>query len=364
MKNKSRVAVGLSGGIDSAMTAYLLLKEGYDVIGLTMSTWDESYTSQQPLRSGCFGPGESEDIESAERICRSFRIPHYVVDLKTEYRETVLDYFQGVYLSGETPNPCVVCNREIKFSQLPEKAREMGLNFDLFATGHYSRRILHEGKYYIAKGVDNQKDQSYFLCRLDQSVLRRILLPLGNYQKKEIKEIAQQEGFHDLSKRKESQDFIESEDYGFIFGEKGRDPGDIVDGNGNIIGTHKGIIYYTVGQRRGLNLSGLPEPYYVLGIDPCSNKIIAGEKEKLFKRKLIAGKVIWVDDKERDEPLFLEAKIRLQHQPASCEIIPQGKDRCEVNFDEPQLSITPGQIVAFYDKERVIGSGVISKEQC
>jgi len=359
MKTNNRVIVGLSGGIDSAMTACLLKQAGYRLTGVTMSTWDESYSSVEAVRSGCFGPGETEDISSAAEICHRLDIPHYVIDLKREFKEFVLDYFRKVYLSGRTPNPCVICNRMIKFGLLPLKAREFGLDFDYFATGHYARIVKHGDWHLIARGLDKKKDQSYFLCRLNEKILSETILPLGDFYKEEIKDLAKKSGFDDLVHRKESQDFIETDDYGFIFGEKGTVPGEIVDVKGKIIGQHQGIIYYTIGQRRGLNLSGLPEPYYVLEIDIKNNRIVAGEKSFLYNSELLATDVIWADGKKREGTYKLQAQIRLQHRAANCVVTHTKKQSYRVTFSEPQLSITPGQIVAFYDGDNVIGGGVI-----
>jgi len=358
---KHTIAVGLSGGIDSAMTCYILKERGHNLIGLTMSTWDETYTSQKAVQSGCFGPGEKEDIESAQKICELLDIPHYVIDLKTEYKKTVLDYFRRVYLSGRTPNPCVLCNREIKFGILPIKAKELGLNFDHFATGHYARIIKKSNTYYLIKGIDETKDQSYFLCRLTQDHLASTILPLGNYYKSDVKDMARETGLNHLVQRKESQDFIETEDYGFIFGKEGSKPGKIIDEDGKVLGQHRGLIYYTVGQRKGLNISGLPEPYYVLGIDACKNVVIVGTKNKLYHSELIATDVLWSDGIERKENLKLEAKIRLQHKAARCEVMPLEDNSYHVVFERPQLSITPGQIIAFYDDDIVLGGGIIDR---
>lgn len=359
MLEKQTIAVGLSGGIDSAMTCYILKERGHKLIGITMSTWDESYTDQKAIQSGCFGPGEKEDIESAQKICQYFEMPHYVIDLKKEYNDTVLDYFRQVYLSGKTPNPCVTCNREIKFGLLPEKAKKEGLEFDFFATGHYARILKRSNIFYLEKGIDETKDQSYFLCRLNQKQLSGIILPLGNYYKRDVKDMARETGLNHLVHRKESQDFIETEDYGFIFGKEGNKPGKIIDEEGNVLGQHQGIIYYTIGQRKGLNLSGLPEPYYVLSIDSYQNTIIVGPKNKLYLSELVATNVTWADDLPREEAIKLQAKIRLQHQAANCEISPLSGNRYQVVFEKPQLSVTPGQIIAFYDDDLVLGGGII-----
>ncbi len=352
-------AVGMSGGLDSGMAAYLLQKQGYKVVGVTMSTWDESLGVTEAVKSGCFGPGEEEDIASAKRIAERLGIDLIVIDLKKEYSKTVVDYFRKEYLAGLTPNPCVLCNREMKFGLLPLKLKEAGIKFDVFATGHYVRKIRRGDAYYIAMGKDESKDQSYFLSRLSQNQIENIVFPLGDYLKSEVREIAREAGFDDLAERKESQDFLETDDFDYIFDENSAEVGDIVDSEGKVVGKHKGIIYYTVGQRRGLNLSGQPEPMYVLEINQCKNQVIVGTKNHLYHNKLVAKDVLWSDNKERKIIFNVNAKIRLHHQPAECRVIQNG-EVYEVEFKEPQMAITPGQVIAFYDNDVLLGGGIIT----
>lgn len=250
---KKKVLVGLSGGIDSSVSAFLLKEKGYEVIGVFMKIFDERYRDFSGFKSACYGP-EEKDIEDAEKVCKILNIPFYVIDLKKEYEEKVLDYFKKEYLEGRTPNPCVICNRFLKFGYLIERAFSSGMDFDYFATGHYARVEYDKerGRYILKRGIDNEKDQSYFLFLLTQEQLSKIIFPLGYYRKEEVREIAKRNNFP-LFDKEESQDFIGGDRF-FLF-EGSKKEGDIVDKNGNVIGKHKGIIYYTIGQRKGIGIS-------------------------------------------------------------------------------------------------------------
>ncbi len=353
------VAVGLSGGVDSSVAAYLLKKKGYEVTGITMKIWDGSFRLAEGAKNACFGPDEEEDISAAENICREFNIPFHVIDLKDEYRKTVLDYFRKEYLAGRTPNPCVRCNREMKFGFMLKKARERGVEFDYFATGHYARIEKNsEGRYLLKKSLDPTKDQSYFLSGLERSQLEHILFPLGGYSKEQIREIAREIDLEVADKR-ESQDFISGGDYSPLFSDKDSTPGDIVDTRGNILGKHKGIIHYTVGQRRGLGISS-PEPLYVLEIDPECNKIVAGPRKGLYSCGLIAENINLISTDSIIDNTKAAVKIRQMHKEASAAIYNEG-ERLRIIFDEPQLSVTPGQAVVIYDGDVVLGGGIILK---
>ncbi|MFA5498478.1 MAG: tRNA 2-thiouridine(34) synthase MnmA [Candidatus Cloacimonadia bacterium] len=354
---KQRVVVGVSGGIDSAMTAYLLLNQGYEVIGVTMATHDPN--SQLTIKQGCLSPVNRTEIALAKDLCDKLGIEHYVIEIGSEFNRIVLKYFRDVYLKGKTPNPCVFCNKEIKFELLPNKIREIGLEYDYYATGHYVRLIKDNDDYLLAKGADPTKDQSYFLSRIDPKILPQILLPLGDYYKREIREMAELNGFKELAKKSESQDFIEQEDYLQVFANNEYKSGDIVDSSGKTIGKHRGVIFYTVGQRKGLNLSGLPEPYYVLRIDNCTNSIVAGPKSELYSSYLVAEEVSWLYEHKINRELPLEAKIRFHHTPSRC-VINKLENNCyEVEFATPQMAITPGQTIAFYQGEILLGGGII-----
>lgn len=355
------IAVGMSGGIDSTLAAYLLKEEGHNVIGVTMKIWDNSIPFTGSVKSGCYGPGEDEDIADAKKAAEKIGIPHHVIDLSAEYKKSVLQYFKEEYLAGKTPNPCIVCNQKMKFGLLLKKAYESGIDFDLFATGHYVRSKYSDvdKRYHLLKGIDDKKDQSYFLYRLRQEQLQKTLLPLGGYCKQEIKELAQKAGFGDYVEKPESQDFFEGDDDSVFFEKESIVPGDIIDKTGAVIGKHAGIIHYTVGQRKGLNLGGMQEPMYVVKIDACKNQVLVGPKEDLYSTVLIADDVNWVSIEKLEEPLTISAKIRLHSNDSVCTVEPLSEGQVKVVFEEPQMAATPGQSIVFYDKDCLLGGGII-----
>ncbi len=362
MQNKPCVAVGISGGIDSAMTAYLLKESGFRVIGITMQTWDQNKAMEKVIKSGCFGPAQEESIQSAARLCQKMGIEHYVIPLQEEFQQKVINYFCQTYLRGKTPNPCLVCNAYIKFALLPEKAHSLGLNFDYFATGHYAKVDYNEElqRYQIKKAKDTNKDQSYFLAFLTQEQLARTLFPLGNYTKPEIKKMAADIGFGELVSRQESQDFLQSSDLAVLFKAEDFQEGEIVDLSGKVIGTHKGIINYTIGQRRNLGVRGFHEPRFVLEIDAEKNRIVIGTKEYLFKNRCLATNMNWVSISAPAKQFRAKAKIRFLHTPADCIVTPINDSEIEVLFTEPQLSITPGQGLVLYIDDLLLGGGFIA----
>jgi tRNA-specific 2-thiouridylase len=363
--SKKRVAVGMSGGVDSSVAAYLLQQQGYDAVGLTMQTWDGTVALPASSKPGCFGPGEAQDIEAARSVAARLGIPHHVVSLASEYKAEVLGYFRKEYLAGRTPNPCVRCNRQVKFGLLLERARAAGIEFDLFATGHYARVAYDAARerYLLMRGRDPRKDQSYFLSHLGQGQLSQLVFPLGEMDKDEVKRIASQLGWADLLDKPESQDFIECDSYGVLFEPEDARPGPIVDAEGNVVGQHEGIIHYTVGQRRGLRIGGQARPLYVTGVSGKDNSVRVGERESLFSARLIATNVNWIAlAGPPGEPVEATAKVRQQHRAApaklmACEV--DGQPAVEIVFQEPQMAITPGQTVAFYDGDVVLGAGTI-----
>lgn len=355
----------MSGGVDSSIAAYLLKQQGYEVVGLTMQTWDGTVPLPASSKPGCFGPGEAQDIESARAVAARLGITHHVVSLASEYKAEVLQYFRKEYLAGRTPNPCVRCNRQVKFGLLLERARAHGVEFDLFATGHYARVMYDEarGRHVLMRGKDPRKDQSYFLSHLVQEQLQQLLFPLGERDKDEVRRIASDLGWTDLLDKPESQDFIECDSYGVLFEPEDARPGPILDAEGNVLGQHEGIIHYTVGQRRGLRIGGKPRPLYVTGVSGKDNSVRVGERESLFSDRLLATNVNWIAlSGPPSEPLEAMAKVRQQHRAAAARITScnvEGQPGVEVVFREPQMAITPGQTVAFYDGDVVLGAGTI-----
>lgn len=352
-----KIAVGLSGGVDSTMAAYLLKKQGHTVIGVTMSLWDGSIPIPDRGQSGCFGPGESREIAETAKIAERLGIEFEVIPLAEQYKRNVLDYFRAEYKAGRTPNPCVKCNQKMKFGFLIECAHKL-LDFDTFATGHYAR--VSEGGRLLRTAVDTSKDQTYFLSRLSPSQLSRVVFPLGELTKKEVKALAAESGFEDLARKPESQDFIECEDYSVLFDKSDIRPGDIVDLQGNVLGRHEGIVYYTIGQRKGLGIGGLKEPLFVVKIDPHKNQVVLGTRADLYSKSLRAHDVnrLLLGDAENEG--FAMVKIRHGKNLSHAKFHIDGDD-LKVVFDEPQMSVTPGQIVTLYRDGAVLASGIIDE---
>ncbi len=357
------VAVGLSGGVDSSVAAWLLKRDGWKVTGLTMSIWDGSVPIPDAGMSGCFGPGEARDLEAAQEVAARIGIEHRVIPLAEEYRKTVLDYFREEYLAGRTPNPCVRCNQRMKFGFLLEQARAQGVEFGKFATGHYARVRFDaaSGRWQLLRGKDADKDQSYFLSRLRQEQLSGLIFPLGELRKGEVKAIARELGWDDLAEKDESQDFIECADYSVLFQKGDAQPGDFVTRAGKVLGRHKGVIHYTIGQRKGLELGGGGTPWHVLEIDAARNRVVVGPREALYSRELAAGDLNWVAlAGPPEKPMRCQAQIRQRHRAAVATVSAEG-GRLRAVFDEPQLSVTPGQIAVFYEDDVVLASGAIEK---
>ena len=357
---KKKVAVGMSGGVDSSVAAYLLKEQGYDVIGVTMQIWQDEDPLAQAENGGCCGLSAVDD---ARRVADRLGIPYYVLNFKREFKENVIDYFMDEYMHARTPNPCIACNRYVKWEALLNRARELGC--DYIATGHYARVVqLDNGRYALKKSATDRKDQTYALYNLTQEQLAHTLMPVGEYEKEQIREIAAKIGLL-IANKPDSQEicFIPDNDYaGYIERESGKTfpKGNFIDLEGNILGTHKGIIHYTIGQRKGLGLS-MGSPVFVVDIRPETNEVVIGSNLDTFHDSLYAGKVnlMSVDALEGEREVV--AKIRYSHKGAPCRIRMVDEDTVLCKFEEPVRAITPGQAVVFYDGDIVLGGAVIDR---
>ncbi|RKX27157.1 MAG: tRNA 2-thiouridine(34) synthase MnmA [Candidatus Zixiibacteriota bacterium] len=362
--SKQRVLVAMSGGVDSSVAALLLSQQGYEIVGAHMKLWDYLDVGGDIYQDGRCCSVDS--IADCRLVCDRIDAPFHVLNLSQEFSEYVIKDFVEEYKSGRTPNPCVLCNTGIKWKAFLQKAEELGCDF--VATGHYSFVERAENRrWYIRKGVDETRDQSYVLWGLGQSALARTLMPLGGFRKSEIREIAQQ---HDLktADKTESREicFVADDDYRRFLREWGDrhgglpQPGEIVHADGTVLGRHESIAFYTIGQRRGLGISH-PTPLYVQEIDVKSNRVIVGNDDTLYKHRLVAEKVNWVARSSGEGSFEADVKIRYMHQPARATIKPLTASTVEITFDKKQRAITPGQSVVFYDADIVLGGGTIAR---
>ena len=359
-----KILVGMSGGVDSSVAALLLKEQGHEVIGAIMSIWSEEKhkrlapsVNTNSCKDACYGPNEKEDIEEARKIAEKLGIPFHVFDCSKEYEQIVLDNFKEEYLSGRTPNPCIRCNSLIKFDVLPFLAKKSGLEFDKFATGHYARvEIGEDGRYILKRGINPKKDQSYFLYKLRQNQLENILMPLGGYEKAQIREIAKNNELKVYDKP-DSQDFY-SGDYNELLEVEAK-IGNIVDKSGKILGTHEGIWNYTIGQRKGLGIAHT-SPLYVIDLNKENNEVIVGETDETFKSSLVAVELNWVSIAGLDKETKATAKVRSAQEPVEVTLKPMA-DTIKVEFTDPQKSLTRGQSVVFYQDDILLGGGIIDE---
>jgi tRNA-specific 2-thiouridylase len=345
---KGKVAVALSGGVDSSAAALLLKEAAYEVMGIHMCLWDSPHSEYQAHR--------------AETICRILGIPYRQVDLQKEFGSCVVDYFCREYQQGRTPNPCVACNQHIKFGILLDKALSLGA--DYLATGHYARVEHSRDGYRLLKAADTGRDQSYFLYTLTQEKLGHVLFPLGGHSRDEVKQMAKQAGLPTAARSSQDICFISQKNYGAFLGHRfPGTPGDIVDTRGRKLGQHQGIAFYTIGQRHGLGLSSTQvlsagKPLYVIRIEPESNRIVLGQEKELYSQKLTAQKLNWISGKAPRESVAAKAKIRYKAKEAEADLSFRNGS-VDVNFAQPQKAVTPGQAIVFYNMDEVLGGGII-----
>jgi len=364
MSERKRVLMAMSGGVDSSVAAALLVQQGYEVIGVTMNTWTDDIPEsiQQNQHSGCCSLAAVED---ARAIANKLDIPYYVMNFKGHFAATVIDYFIKEYVAGRTPNPCIACNRYVKFDALLEKARE--LECDYVATGHYAmigEDPAYPGRKLLGKSVDRRKDQTYVLHNLTQEALAHTLFPIGGMEKPQVRELARQLGLVTADKP-DSQEicFVYDNDYGRFLKERVPEaivPGPMLNTRGEVVGQHQGLPLYTVGQRKGLGLT-TPHPMYVVALDPERNAVIVGEAHEVYSQGLLASDLNWIAVPELTEPVRCTAKIRRMAPEAPCTVYPEPGGSIRVVFDEPQRAVTPGQAVVFYQGRWVLGGGTIDR---
>ncbi|RLD65933.1 MAG: tRNA 2-thiouridine(34) synthase MnmA [Bacteroidetes bacterium] len=362
MENK-RVLMAMSGGIDSSIAALLLLEQGYELVGVTMKTWDYSTSGGGSKETGCCS---LDSINDARHLAVSKNFPHYVIDIRDEFEDKIVSNFVSEYIIGNTPNPCILCNTYIKWEALLKRADDMDCQY--IATGHYAQLKELNDRYYVTKGIDGGKDQSYVLWGVSQENLKRTLFPLGDYHKSEIRDLARKHGFDNLADKRESYEicFIPDNDYrGFLKRQvKGLEEkvqgGDFVLEDGTVVGKHKGFPFYTIGQRRGLEIA-FGEPYYVSAIDAENNRIVIGPRQGLNSTKMIVGKINWQKYDHIEDGMEVSVQIR-HHDPGAAAKLYNDGNEIRVEFMEEVSAVTPGQSAVFFEGDDVIAGGFIIKK--
>ena len=360
MSVKQRALIAMSGGVDSSVAAKLIVEQGYESIGCTMKLYDNEDAGISRSKSCC----SLDDVEDARQVARKLGIRHYVMNFRDDFVNTIIERFARCYESGITPNPCIDCNRHIKFEALFRRAAS--LECDYVVTGHYARIEKKDGRYFLKKGLDDNKDQSYVLYDITQDRLAHTLFPMGGYTKTETRKMAEESGFIN-ARKPDSQDicFVPDGDYASAIerytGRKSI-PGNFVSLDGKVMGQHKGIIHYTIGQRRGLGLA-VPESVYVCRIDRERNEVILGRESDLYSKVLTADHFNWISGELPEKEVRCCAKVRYRQKEQPATVFPLDKDRARIVFDEPQRAITAGQSVVLYDEDTVLGGGIICETE-
>lgn len=357
--SKGSVMLGMSGGVDSSVAAVVLLEQGYDVIGVTMQIWPDMGEERKQTEGGCCSLSAVDD---ARRVANKLGIRYYVMNFKDVFQQKVIDYFNHEYLKGRTPNPCIACNRYVKFESMLQKAVSMGM--DYVATGHYARIDFDKtsGRYLLKKSVTAAKDQTYALYTMTQDQLARTLFPIGDFTKDKVRELAKDIGLS-VATKPDSQEicFVEDNDYGKYISENtdaNIKPGYFIDKNGNNLGMHKGIIHYTIGQRKGLGIA-FGKPMFVVAINPEENTVVLGDEIEVFSPELTASDMNFISIPELEKEMKVTAKIRYSAREAAAIIRPLKDGRVNVQFEEPQRAVTPGQSIVLYNGDTIVGGGVI-----